>query len=390
VHGIIESDFRVELRPLAELAGIAGEWQSLADRALEPNVFLEPAFALAAAPVLGRDVEAALVWSRVSPCRLMGFFPARIERRRYGVALPVLVGWTHAYAPLGTPLIDRDAGAAVIAAWLDRLASRSDLPDLLLMPNLLVTGPVAQAFAAALARHGGKSVALAAHQRALLAPGGARAHYLDDAIGAKKRKELRRQRKRMADTAHLESSTVTEAAAMAAALGDFMALEAAGWKGRAGTAARADDHIRVFMENAVTGLARAGKARIDRLFAGGRPIAALVTLQSGATAWCWKIAYDESFARFSPGVQLLIDVTRGLLDDPHVARADSCATAGHPMIDHIWRERLALADHLMQPGPRPRSAFALACRLERLRHGAIAGLKRMRDRARAIVGRPSS
>ncbi len=190
-----------------------------------------------------------------------------------------------------------------------------------------------------------------------LAPGGARAHYLDDAIGAKKRKELRRQRKRLADTAPLVSSTVTEASAMAAALGDFMALEAAGWKGRAGTAARADDHIRVFMENAVTGLARAGKARIDRLCAGERPIAALVTLRSGATAWCWKIAYDERFARFSPGVQLLIDVTQGLLDDPDVARADSCATAGHPMIDHIWRERLALADHLMQPGPRRRSVI---------------------------------
>lgn len=390
MHGMIESDFRVEWRPLAELAGIAAEWQALADRALEPNVFLEPAFALAAAPVFGTDVGAGLVWSRTSPCRLMGFFPARIERRRYGVALPVLVGWTHPYAPLGTPLIDRDAGVASISAWLDHLESRPELPRILLMPYLPVTGPVAQAFVTALARRNGKYIALAPHQRALLAPTGARAQYLDDAIGAKKRKELRRQRKRLADTGPLKSSTVTAAPAMAAALGDFMALEAAGWKGRAGTAARADDHIRAFMEDAVTGLARAGKARIDRLLVGERSIAALVTLQSGATAWCWKIAYDEDFARFSPGVQLLIDVTQRLLDDPGVARADSCATAGHPMIGHIWRERLGLADHLMQTGSQPLFAFAAACRLERLRRAAIAGLKRVRDRTRAIVGRPSS
>jgi hypothetical protein len=390
MHGMIVSDFRVEWRPLAELAGITAEWQALADRALEPNVFLEPAFALAAAPVFGRDVGAGLVWSRTSPCHLMGFFPARIERRRYGIGLPVLVGWTHPYAPLGTPLIDRDAGLAVISAWLDHLASRPDLPGLLLMPYLPVTGPLAQAFATALARRDGKCIALAAHQRALLAPADTRAHYLDDAIGAKKRKELRRQRKRLADTGPLVSRTITAAPAMAAALGDFLALEAAGWKGRAGTAARADDHIRAFMENAVTGLAGAGKARVDRLLAGERPIAALVTLQSGATAWCWKIAYDEAFARFSPGVQLLIDVTQELLDDPKVARADSCATAGHPMIDHVWRERLDLADHLMQTGPQRRSAFALACRLERLRRAAIAGLKRARDRTRVIVGHPSS
>jgi CelD/BcsL family acetyltransferase involved in cellulose biosynthesis len=312
----------------------------------------------------------------------MGLFPAKVERRRYGIPLAVLVGWTHPFAPLGTPLIDRDAGTAAISAWLDHVAGGTDLPRLLLMPYLPISGPVAEAFEAALARRGGSSVALACHERALLAPVGAREHYLDLAIGAKKRKELRRQRKRLADAGTLVSDTVTAPAAVAAALGDFLALEAAGWKGRAGTAARADARIRAFMEEAVVGLAGAGKARVSRLMAGGRPIAALVTLQSGATAWCWKIAYDETFARFSPGMQLLLDATQALLDDPNVARADSCATAGHPMIDHVWRERLALADRLVRVGPQHGLAFGLACTLERARRGAIAGLKRLRDAAR--------
>jgi CelD/BcsL family acetyltransferase involved in cellulose biosynthesis len=383
VHGVIESDFRVEWRPLAELAPIAGEWQSLADRALEPNVFLEPAFALAAAPVFGRDVGVGLVWSRAAPCRLLGLFPARIGRRRYGVALPVLVGWTHPFAPLGTPLIDRDAGAAVIAAWLDHVARCPDLPGVLLMPYLPGDGPVAQAFANAATQRGGRSITLGDHQRALLAPTIGRAHYLDQAVGPKKRKELRRQRKRLAEAGALASDIVRAPYGMAAALGDFLNLEATGWKGRAGTAARADDRIRAFMEEAVTGLARDGKAQVARLSADGRPIAAIVTLKSGATAWCWKIAYDESYARFSPGVQLLLEVTQTLLDDPGIACADSCATAGHPMIDHIWRERLGLADHLVQVGPQHRLAFAAADRLERLRRVALASLKRLRDLVRS-------
>ena len=383
MHGVIESDFRVEWRPLAELAPIADEWRSLADRALEPNVFLEPAFALAAAPVFGRDVGAGLVWSRAAPCRLLGFFPARIERRRYGVALPVLVGWTHPFAPLGTPLIDRDAGAAVIAAWLDHLAGRPDLPGVLLMPYLPIAGPVAQAFASACAQRDHSSITLASHQRALLAPTTDRAHYLDQAVGPKKRKELRRQRKRLAEAGALVTDIVRAPSGMAAALGDFLNLEATGWKGRAGTAARADERIRAFMEEAVTGLAREGKAQIARLSAEGRPIAAIVTLKSGATAWCWKIAYDESYARFSPGVQLLLEATQALLDDPGLARADSCATAGHPMIDHIWRERLGLADHLVRVGPQHRLAFAAAGGLERLRRAAIASLKRLRDLVRS-------
>jgi CelD/BcsL family acetyltransferase involved in cellulose biosynthesis len=241
---------------------------------------------------------------------------------------------------------------------------------------------VAEALASALSRCDRRSVALAAHQRALLAPAADRTHYLDHAVGSKKRKELRRQRKRLAEAGTLVSDNVREPSAMAAALGDFLKLEAAGWKGRAGTAARADERVRAFMEEAVIGLARDGKAHIARLATGGAPITAIVTLRSGATAWCWKIAYDETYARFSPGVQLLLEVTQAMLDDPGLAGADSCATADHPMIDHIWRERLRLADHLVQLRPRQPGSFAAVLMLERLRGAALQSLKRLRSLVR--------
>src|SRR5258706_16381132 len=101
------------------------------------------------------------------------------------------------------------------------------------------------------------------------------------------------------------------------------------------------------MTSAVTALAGEGKAQVARLCVDAHPIAAMVTLRSGSTAWCWKVAYDESRARFSPGGQILLDVTQTQLDDPTIARADSCATADHPMIDHVWRERLPLGDRLL-------------------------------------------
>ena len=112
----------VEWRSLLELESIEEEWRELAARALEPNIFYEPAFALPAARVFGRDAGAVLVWSGTNPRKLLGFFPARIAPRRYGLKLPVLVGWTHPYAPLGTPLVEREAAEPVIAAWLAHLA----------------------------------------------------------------------------------------------------------------------------------------------------------------------------------------------------------------------------------------------------------------------------
>jgi hypothetical protein len=62
--------FLTERRPLASLADIIEPWRRLAANAAEPNVFHEPGFALAAAPVLGRGcrLEAArrrgIAWAR--------------------------------------------------------------------------------------------------------------------------------------------------------------------------------------------------------------------------------------------------------------------------------------------------------------------------------------
>ncbi|MDQ2955080.1 MAG: GNAT family N-acetyltransferase, partial [Pseudomonadota bacterium] len=110
-----------------------------------------------------------------------------------------------------------------------------------------------------------------------------------------------------------------------------------------------------------------------------RPVAASIVLRSGATAWNWKIAYDENYARFSPGVQLTLDLTDSFLADESITRIDSCATAGHPMIDHLWRERLALCDHLIGLERAGAPVFLLACGLEWLRRTLIFAAKRIRD-----------
>jgi len=345
------SSFAVEWRGLAQLEPVAGPWRELAARALEPNVFYEPAFALAAAPVFGRDVGAMLVWSGTSPRRLLGFFPARIETRRYGIKLPVLVGWTHPFAPLGVPLVEREAAEPVIAAWLAYLSAAEALPGLLLLPLLPADGPFAAALQAILRRAQIPAADFNRHHRALLAQNGDRSLYVERALGARKHKELRRIGRRLAESGALLFTAATEPSAVAVAAEDFLGLEASGWKGRAGTAAADHDKLGGFMRTALNGLAAEGKVSINRLLLDGQAIAAAIMLRSGRGAWFWKIAYDETFARFSPGVMLTVALTEELLDDFTIAQADSCATERHPMIDRVWRERLALCDRLIAARP---------------------------------------
>jgi CelD/BcsL family acetyltransferase involved in cellulose biosynthesis len=374
------NSFSVEWRELAQLPPIVDEWRTLATRALEPNVFYEPAFALAAAPVFGRDAGAMLVWSGTEPRRLLGFFPARVERRRYGVHLPVLAGWTHPYAPFGVPLVEREAAEPITAAWLAHLAADATLPGLLLLPYLPVDSPFASALEAIGRRARMPTADFDRHERAQLAPSRERSHYVEQALSKHHHKELRRCWRRLSETGAVLLTTATEPAAVAAAIEDFLTLEASGWKGRAGTAAAGRPDLNSFMRAAVGGLAAEGKVSIDCMRVDGRAIATTIILRSGSCAWFWKIAYDEAFARFSPGVILSAVLTDLLADDATIVRTDSCATANHPMIDRLWRERLALCNRLM--AVRPQAPFSLARRLEGLRSAAIAAARNVRERIR--------
>ena len=368
-----DTSLTTEWRPLADLAGIAPAWRALAQRAAEPNVFYEPDFALAAAPALARDAGAVLVHARD---RLVGLFPCRIERARWGIRLPLLVGWTHPYGPLGTPLVDRDTLAPAVAAFLDHVAQSRVLPKLLFMPYMVENGPVASELAEAIVRRGGRGAGFGRHQRALLAPGGHRDGYLDSSVGRKKRKELGRLRRRLDEAGGVTFTLTHEAAAVRRAMAEFFALEARGWKGVRGTAAAQMMAIRHFMDTAVAGLAAHGQAWVGRMLHGERTIAAGVLLKSGDGAWFWKIAYDENMARASPGVQLTLDLTEAMLAAPTIAWCDSCAAADHPMIDSLWLERRTMIDQLFGLTPR---YFGLACRLEELRRYGIALGRRVRD-----------
>ncbi len=341
----------IEWRPLADLTAITAPWRAL-----------------------GPDVSALLVWSDARKHRLLGLFPMRAANFRSGFLLPVTLGWTHPFAPLGVPLVDRDEAAATIGVWLDFIAQAAFLPSRLLLPFVPTQGAFAHALSIAIQRCGAGSAFFAAHRRAMLEPAQDRATYLENALSAKKRKELARQRRRLGDAGTIATSFAADPQEVGVALDAFMMLEQRGWKGRGGSAAAQDAAATAFMQRAVTDLARTRQACVVQLCAGARPLAAGIMLRSGDTGWFWKIAYDEDAARGSPGVQLAVDLTQAALDDATLARVDSCATAGHPMIEHLWRERLALADRLIVLG----SSFGLSRHAEQFRRTVLSQAKSAR------------
>ncbi len=291
--------------------------------------------------------------------------------------LPLLVGWTHPFAPLGTPLVDRDATAEVAAACLAHITGDASLPKLVLLPLLADTGPVARALRVAAESGGGTHRAFGEHQRAALDLAAGRPRDLDEVIGAKRMREARRLRRRLDEAGRVEFAVARYPETIAQALQQFLALESRGWKGAAGTALIQSDAHRCFAEAALDALAGRGAAMVAELSLDGRAIASVILLRSGDRAWSWKMAYDEGVARFSPGLQAMTDLTAALLADESIRFANSCAVPDHPLMDHLWRDRLAVADVMISV--RPGGNFALACRMEPMRRDAIAAARRVRE-----------
>src|SRR5204862_4217623 len=98
---------------------------------------------------------------------------------------------------------------------------------------------------------------------------------------------------------------------------------------------------------AVPDLAANGQCEVATLRAGVTPVAAAIVLRHLDRAFYFKLGVDERFSKFSPGVQLTLDLTRHLCADPEIALVDSTANADHPMINPIWRGRLAIGDVLI-------------------------------------------
>ncbi len=134
---------------------------------------------------------------------------------------------------------------------------------------------------------------------------------------------------------------------VAIAIETFLALEASGWKGERGTALLQVEGDVAFIRRAAKALAETGQCEIVTLRAGNTPVAAGLVLRHQARAFFFKLGVDEHFAKYSPGVQLTLDLTRHLCAAPSIASADSPASPDHPMINPIWRGRFAIGDVLI-------------------------------------------
>lgn len=326
----------LDWRDFADARSIA-EWDALTLEASEPNPFFESWNLLPAMTNLDRGGNAKLAILRCGG-KLRGLMSVARSSRYYGYPLPHWHNWLHHNAFCGTPLVAKGYESAFWSALLQTLDSRPNSAFFLHLSQLPAGGAVHAALSGLLAGKQRPAAVVHSEQRAMLESNASPEAYFEASMSGKKRKELRRQHSRLSEAGLLEFRRDLTDDRIDQWCGDFLELERAGWKGQRGSALACDPGTAAFFRSALHGAAARGRAERLSLTLDGKPIAMLVNFLAPPGSFSFKTAFDEAYARFSPGV-LLQRENLELLDRQDIAWCDSCASADHPMIERIWREK---------------------------------------------------
>ena len=361
------------------LREIADEWRELAAAAGEPNVFMEP---MAVLPALGmpsaKGMFAALAWGADAAGRRQLNGMLLLKRWRRAALLPAgLESWDYRLRAFGEPLI---RAGREHAFWTAMLPHLDDLcgAAFLRLAQLHENSPSTRALRAVAAEMGRPLYVTRRLDRALLRGPACAEDYLKT-LSSKMLRELKRRRKRLEELGPVAFERLAPDASEAPWIDEFIALEASGWKGRRGVAAASEPEVEVFTRQLMREAHRQGRLDMRRLRLGERTISMLAHIESGRTAMSFKIAYDEEYARYAPGVLLQLQyLPHGLSLD----WVDSCTHPGHEMFERLWLERRPICS-LMVPLDRPAARFV--CAIENAGRDMVRRLKPQLQAARAAL-----
>ncbi|MBO0346653.1 GNAT family N-acetyltransferase [Roseibium sp. CAU 1637] len=343
-----ETNTPLVLDPAALTPAQRDAWQALADEAVDPNPFFSPSFVQALLPDMAPAGTRLFIATDAEDRWLMA---APAAPRKLGLALKSLTGLATEYGPCGTPLTSPVATADTAATFLQAIRQGAGSFSHLTLPYLPLESRACQL----LRQAPGWTLYTSLHQeRACHASGEEGEAQFSAAFRGKRRKEFNRLLRRLGDLGSVKFDSY-QGEDVLPHFEAYLQLEASGWKGHQGSALLSSAETARFARTMVENRTRTGGIRIDSISLDAKPLAMLVLLIERNAAFSWKIAYDEAFARFSPGAHLALFSFERNLANPLLTSADSLAVPGHSMIDPLWRGRMAYAHAQLASSPLDRS-----------------------------------
>jgi CelD/BcsL family acetyltransferase involved in cellulose biosynthesis len=260
------------------------EWDALADR-LHGSPFLRPGWVLAWHRAFGRGELELLAVRRAG--ELAGVLPA--EHRRGVVRTP-----TNWHTPaFGALAVDSAAERELARSFAARGRHWSDA-------SFLDAGG---SFAGALQAESPRHLARVIQRSPVVRAQGIWSEYVKTRSKSRM-SSVRRLGRRLAEHGEVAVEVLDGSDNLGAALDAGFAIEASGWKAKAGTAISLIPEVDAFYREVSAWSAERGELRLWFLTLDGRRIAFALCIEAGRSLYELKVGYEETLRRFAPGLLL--------------------------------------------------------------------------------------
>ena len=322
----------VEVCDAASLRELVPDWEGLAAEAAEPNPFYEHWMLLPALEAYGpRNLRVIAVWDSGT---LIGLFPMHVQRGFHGLPVRSYGCWRHRNMLLwGVPLVRAKAAGKCLTALL-----QSGQAPLLEFDWISAGGAFYGALIETLVATKAAWTVTDAYTRAVLL----RDRDPRERFNSNMKNNLRRWQAKLATYGKVTPVRLQPGDDVTAWTEEFIKLEASGWKGQAGSAIACRAEDRRFTEQVFAEGHRRGRLLITGLNLNGRPLARHCMVAGGEGAFTYKIAYDETYEKCSPGIVGEVDNVRQFMETPGPRWVDSNTARENTSYSRAWKDRVTV------------------------------------------------
>lgn len=312
-------------------------WRDLARDAMEPNPLFEAECLLPAAELLpdGSSMhlviaeDAGIFYGCFPVTELRGGIPPRLRVRL--LSRPAVTTLVRRLQYDGTPLLRAErsveAARALLAAF--RGPTAVGRPRFLVFQTMDTDGPVAASLQMALSEMGLASHALKEWTRPVV-------RRVDgDDLAESNRRKLAKLTRKMSEECH-EVVAVRDVSSDPSMIPLLVAMEDAGYKAKNDVAMSVHPGELEWFEGMCARFREQGRLALYALYVGDKIVALQLMLRSGDCLFGLQSVYDESYARFSPGIILHRSFIERFYTSPDLKMKDTCTFEGNATLLRLY------------------------------------------------------